>query len=90
MNSRIGQRDILPARIVTRLLQDGCVTNAKIANLTWDKAQGGTATLGGLDNGDGILTIKDATNVVRITVDKDGLTFNDGTNDVIFLGIATT
>jgi Tfp pilus assembly protein FimT len=54
------------------------IGNAKIKTLTWDKAQGGTATLGGAANVDGILSVNDALNVEKVRLDKDGMLINDG------------
>ncbi len=71
----------------TARIADAAITNAKIASLTWDKAQGGTATLGGANNGNGILTIKDENDIVRQVIDKEGTTTYD-TNEVpmIYIG----
>jgi hypothetical protein len=42
--------------------------------------------LGGNNNVDGSLTIKDATGAIRVTLTKDGFVWNDGTNDRILIG----
>ena len=76
MRSRASQRDILPT----------AVKNRHFDTITWDKAQGGTATLGGTDNGNGILTIKGEDNIVYMTITKTGIIVNDGTNDRIIIG----
>ena len=65
-------------QVGTARIADAAITNAKIKDLTWDKAQGGTATLGGLNNTDGILSIRDNANVEKIVLDKDGILINDG------------
>lgn len=72
--------------IGTARIADAAITNAKIKDLTWDKAQGGTATLGGADNGDGVLYVKDGSDILRIVIDKDGFTWNDGEYDRILIG----
>jgi hypothetical protein len=64
--------------IGTARIADAAITNAKIKDLTWNKAQGGTATLGGEDNGDGILEVKDQADDVKVTIDKDGIEIDDG------------
>ena len=38
-------------------IADAAITDAKIKSLTWDKAQGGTALLGGLNNVNGRLLV---------------------------------
>jgi len=88
MSNRIGQRDIYPSRILNRHIRNGEILNrhirngeiesAKIKNLSWDKAQGGTAVLGGTDNVSGILSIHDASDVEKGVLNKDGLTIYSG------------
>ena len=74
-------------QVGTARIADAAITNAKIKDLTWDKAQGGTATLGGADNGDGVLTIKDGNDVIRRVINKDGDTIYDtDENPMIFIG----
>lgn len=64
--------------IVTAKIADAAITNAKINDLTWDKARGGTAILGGLANVDGILSVRDASDVEKVLLNKDGITISDG------------
>lgn len=64
--------------INTVRIADAAITNAKIDTLTWDKAQGGTATLGGAANVDGVLTVLDASAAEKVRIDKDGLLINSG------------
>jgi len=59
-------------------IKDAAITNAKIDSLTWDKGQGGTLSLGGAANVDGVLSLKDASDVEKILFDKDGITITDG------------
>lgn len=79
-NARIDkiERMLKGEQVGTARIADAAITNAKIKDLTWDKAQGGTATLGGLNNTDGILSIRDNANVEKIVLDKDGILINDG------------
>lgn len=79
-NDRIDkiERMLKGEQVGTARIADAAITNAKIKDLTWDKAQGGTATLGGLNNTDGILSVKDASNVEKVVLDKDGILINDG------------
>lgn len=79
----IGTARIADAAISTAKIEDAAITNAKIANLTWDKAQGGTATLGGEDNGDGMLELYDASGNLISGMDKDGIHQYDGADNEI-------
>jgi len=79
----IGTARIADAAIDTAKIKDAAITNAKIANLTWDKAQGGTATLGGVDNGDGELEVKDTNGVVKRIINKDGDYWYGDSNNVL-------
>jgi hypothetical protein len=60
------------------ILNGAPIADAKIASIKWNKAQGGTATLGGEDNVNGVLTVKDAAGVEKVVIDKDGVVINDG------------
>jgi len=80
---QVGTARIADAAIDTAKIKDAAITNAKIANLTWDKAQGGTATLGGVDNGDGIFTIKDGSGNVVMISDKDGQRWYDEDGNIL-------
>jgi len=70
-------------QVGTARIADAAITNAKINDLTWDKAQGGTATLGGVDNGDGILTIKDGSGNIVMISDKDGQRWYDENGNLL-------
>ena len=70
-------------QVGTAKIADAAITNAKIKDLTWDKAQGGTATLGGIDNGDGILTIKDGNGNIVMISDKDGQRWYDENGNLL-------
>jgi len=85
-DAAIDTAKIKDAAIDTAKIKDAAITNAKIDSLEWDKAQGGTATLGGADNGDGLLLIKDASGNTIITIDKDGFMYNDLTTDRLLIG----
>jgi|GEM_PF-3417504 len=79
-NARIDkiERMLKGEQVGTARIADAAITNAKIKDLTWDKAQGGTATLGGLNNVDGILSILDNANVEKVVLDKDGVLVKGG------------
>jgi len=80
------ERMLKGEQVGTARIADAAITNAKIKDLTWDKAQGGTATLGGVNNGNGLLLIKDASGNTIITIDKDGFMYNDLTTDRLLIG----
>ena len=54
-----------------------------------DRLQGGTATLGGNQNGNGKLQIKSATGNVYITLDMNGITYGNGRFTVDYQGYMT-
>lgn len=80
LNARIDklERMLKGEQVGTARIADAAITNAKIKDLTWDKAQGGTATLGGLANVNGVLEIKDDVNTQIGKWDKDGILIKDG------------
>ena len=69
---------IADAAITTAKIQDASITNAKIKDLSWDKGYGGTLTLGGANNVNGILSVKDASAVEKVRIDNTGITVNTG------------
>ena len=77
------ERMLKGEQVGTARIADAAITNAKIKDLTWDKAQGGTATLGGADNGDGVLTIKDGSGNVIMISDKDGQRWYDEDSNIL-------
>lgn len=50
----------------------------EVDSINWEKGFGGTLTLGGANNVNGVLSIKDATNTEKVLLDKDGITVSDG------------
>jgi hypothetical protein len=72
------ERMLKGEQVGTARIADAAITNAKIKDLTWDKARGGSAILGGADNVDGILSVRDALDVEKVVIDKDGILINDG------------
>jgi hypothetical protein len=74
------------ASVGTQNLQDGSVTNEKIANLTFGKAFGGQITIGGNNNGDGIIKVQSSSNQLILQEDNLGLHLYDiSNNDIITL-----
>ena len=73
-------------QIGTARIADAAITNAKITTITWDKAQGGTAILGGVDNISGVLQIKDSDGNLILTLDENGMTYSDGVTNIARFG----
>lgn len=73
---RVSQRDVAPTAIKDR----------HIENFTFDKAVGGTLTLGGVDNGDGQLNIKDSNGNTIIYGDNTGIRVTQGASTTIIDG----
>lgn len=53
-----------------------------VGTMLADRIKGGTLTLGGVDNGDGICTVSDAEGTVIIELSKDGISINKGVIDI--------
>jgi hypothetical protein len=62
----------------TARIADAAITNAKIKDLSWSKGQGGSLILGGAANGNGIFSLKDASDVEIIGMDNTGLEVKGG------------
>lgn len=69
------------ASVGTANLQDGSVTNAKIANLFFEVGVGRTLTLGGSNNGDGLLVIENSSGNKIIQGDNLGLHLYDSSGN---------
>lgn len=54
------------------------ISSARIKNLRWDKGQGGSLTLGGLNDVNGVLSLLNAAGDEKILLDKDGILIRDG------------
>ncbi len=54
------------------------VTNAKINDMSFSKAVGGTLTLGGSGNGNGVFSLKDSAGAEKIAMDNTGMTVSNG------------
>jgi len=76
--------------------EDGVISNAKIRQATIGSAQigtisftqvsGGTATLGGTANGDGLLTVNNAGGTEVVRLDNTGITITAGTITNVQIG----
>lgn len=65
-------------RILENYLSGVPISSAHIQSLSWDKAQGGTAVLGGPSNGNGILEVHDEAGLIKGVWDRDGIHIIDG------------
>ena len=53
-------------------------SNITTGTMSFDRAQGGSLILGGENNQNGTFTLRDADNIDRITMDKDGMIIDKG------------
>lgn len=72
------QHNLIPTAIQTRQIADLAVTNAKISSLSFDKAVGGTLTLGGVNNVSGLFSLKNASGTEIVHIDNTGIQVYDG------------
>lgn len=56
----------------------GVVNNIHLKDFSFNKASGGTVTLGGVNNGNGLLHVIDSSGGTIITADNSGITINSG------------
>jgi len=63
--------------------ESGIISSAKIRNLSFSKMLGGTAVLGGKDNGNGFLQIRDGNGSAIVTADNTGITVNNGKINIL-------
>lgn len=64
--------------ITTPKVQDGSITDDKIDSLSFNKATGGTLTLGGSGNGNGVMLVKNSVDSTVVTINNAGMAINDG------------
>lgn len=75
---RTGQRDIYPDSIDTLHIKDLAVTDAKIVNLSFNKAVGGTLTLGGSNNASGVFSLLNGSGSEVVHMDNTGIQVFNG------------
>lgn len=64
--------------VTTAKIQDAAITSAKIDSFSFNSGTGGTITLGGAANGDGLMLVKDSGGTTKVTVDNTGIAITDG------------
>src|SRR3990167_8720772 len=74
----IGSAQIENASITTAKIQDAAITSAKIDNFSFNQGTGGTLTLGGTNNGDGVLNVNNSVGSNVVTLNNTGLTITNG------------
>ena len=67
-----------PFGLDRRDLRTRSVFDQQLGNFSFSKGEGGTLTLGGTANGNGVLNILDQTGGTSVIGDKDGLVIQDG------------
>lgn len=83
----VGSRAIQDASITNAKIGTAAIGTANIGTLTFNQISGGTATLGGSVNGDGLMIIKDDTDAEISRVDNTGFSVKQNGTTVIFMGI---
>ena len=66
------------AQITTALIGSAQVTSAKINDFSFNQGTGGTLTLGGTLNGNGVLSVKNSSGAEVVALNKDGITVTNG------------
>lgn len=74
----IGSAQIQDAAIGNAHLGTAIIGTANIGTLSFNEITGGTATLGGTLNGNGVLTVKDSGGTSRVLLDSSGITVTGG------------
>lgn len=69
--------------IDTAKIQDASITSAKIDNFSFNQGTGGTLTLGGTLNGNGLLVVKNSAGAAIVNVNNTGITVTGGSINVV-------
>jgi hypothetical protein len=75
--------------VTTPKVKDGAITSEKVDSISFNQASGGTITLGGAGNGNGILRVLNSANVQKVTISNSGVAVIDG-NISISNAVGTT
>ena len=79
----ITKRRLGTAIIGNAQLGTAIIGTANIGTLSFNEISGGTATLGGTLNGNGVLTVKDSGGTSRVLLDSSGITVTGGSITVV-------
>lgn len=74
----VGSRAIQDASITNAKIGTAAIGTANIGTLTFNQISGGTATLGGAANGDGVVSVLGSAGSESVRLDNTGVTINDG------------
>ena len=74
----IGSAQIEDASITNAKIANLAVTSAKINDFSFNQGTGGTLTLGGTNNGNGVLNVNNAAGSNVVTLNNTGLTVTNG------------
>jgi hypothetical protein len=66
------------ASIGSAQIGTAAIGSANIRDFSFNQGQGGTITLGGTANGNGVLNVNDAGGTTKVVLDNTGITVNDG------------
>lgn len=84
-NAAIGSAQIQDAAIGNAQLGTAIIGTANIGTLSFNEITGGTATLGGTLNGNGLLIVKDSTGTTAVTLNNSQLQIYDSAGKRQFL-----
>ena len=74
----ISTSKIRNASIGSAQIGSAAITSANVGTLSFSQITGGTATLGGVADGNGLLTLKDSSDVEIVRLDNNGITISQG------------
>ena len=74
----IGSAQIEDASITNAKIANLAVTSAKINDFSFNQGTGGTLTLGGTNNGNGLLNVQNQAGANIVTLNNTGMTVTDG------------
>src|SRR4030042_409104 len=77
-NSPLVRGTVVSAMDFDSQTERDAVTSTHVRNLSFNKISGGTCSLGGLDNGDGLMTVANAAGSEIVRADNTGLTVSNG------------
>ena len=74
----VGSAQIADASITNAKIANLAVTSAKINDFSFNQGTGGTLTLGGTNNGNGVLSVNNSAGTNVVTLNNNGLTVTNG------------
>lgn len=83
-----GNKSYITSKVVT--FDEVEANFIKTNEMTFDKISGGTATLGGADNGNGVLEVKNSSGTTQVKINNEGITMADNTKIIGGNGVLST